>query len=323
MRRAATLALLLFAGPASAQEPSPSPSPTPARKIETFLKGVERDINKQTEQLRQIDDKVRAAVDGISEEDERALGQATAVQVVEKTGGLLLDDAALVRYVNRVGNNVAQQGSRKGMQLDGKPHVRSRNFVFGVLDDDQTLNAFSTPGGYIFVTTGLLRDLGSESELAWVLGHEVAHVDLEHGLQALKLYVGQQAFADSLMGRDHNIRWSDPGFFGKMAATMANLSSTVHGKKEEREADLLGVEYAVAAGYDANGAGRVLEMLAERTSRNLSPLATHDLPYARRVALGDAINAAIAKPGYSGRVGASRYTKDCVDRLDGIRAASR
>lgn len=303
---------------------APLPEGTPARKkITGFIADVDKQLRVATGDLLAVQTRVREAVDNISEEDERALGQATAVSVVQESRGLVLDDALLVRYVNRVANNVAQRGSRKPTRRDGTIRPRSRSFVVGVLDDDETLNAFSTPGGYVFLTTGLLRDLGSESELAWVLGHEIAHVDYEHGLQALELYVGQQAIAASLMGRDHSVKWSDPGFFGKMAATMANLSDKVHGKREEREADALGLEYALAAGYDADGGARVLEMLAERSVQRLSPLTSHDLPYARRVALTDAIEAAKKQPGYAGRVGASRFTRECIDRLDGIRAAAR
>lgn len=344
MRRATLLALVACACACASREerkasrPAPAPTPVPSPVVEAtplpeasatpgrltqMIGKADQKIREKTEELLQIEKKVRDSVDNISEQDERALGQATALHVIEEAGGLLLDDAALVRYVNRVANNVAQQGSRKALRRDGKPRPRSRHFVVGVLDDDDTLNAFSTPGGYVFVTSGLLRDLGSESELAWVLGHEIAHVDLEHGLKALELYVGQQAFAASLMGRDHAVNWDDPGFFGKMAGTMASISDRVYGKKEEREADALGLEYAVAAGYDADGAARVLDMLAERTQTRASPLATHDVPYARRVALEDAMTAAKAKRGYAGRVGASRFSRECIARLDGVRAATR
>lgn len=262
-------------------------------------------------------------VDEIGEDDERALGQATALQIIRDGGGLMIEDAPLVRYVNRVGNLVAQQGHRAVNGPDGKPRPRSRDFVFGVLDDD-AINAYSTPGGYVFVTRGLVRQLGSESELAWVLGHEIAHVDLEHGLAGLKTYLRERkvaiTFADATGDVNARARWQNATFFRKMAAKSAEISHHIKGKKEERAADALGLRYAAAAGYDAAGGLRVLERMMD-LDPGPSLFATHDPPYQRLLALRPLARDEQEAPGYAGKVGTMRFTRDCIDRLDAIDAA--
>ena len=134
----------------------------------------------------------KEAVDRINARDERALGQAASLSVIQQNGGLILEEE-LNQYVNEVGNLVALQGKRSVL-VNGNPRVVSRRVFIGVLDSPNP-NAFSLPGGYILVSRGLLESLGSESELAWVLGHEIAHADGEDGLNALKTQVAAGAFA--------------------------------------------------------------------------------------------------------------------------------
>lgn len=314
------------ATPATASAPSPAPSGASTPRKSSILDSVNVAARHVGDTL--DGSAAAAAVDAISEEDERALGQATAIRVVEQGGGLLLQDVELLRYVNRVANAVGQQGARKALRRDGTPRTHRRDFTVGILDDDASVNAFATPGGYLFLTTGLFRNLGSESELAWVLGHEIAHVDLEHPLKALKLYVSQKANGDLLrrllsgpQAADRGA-WNNSEFFSAMAVRMASISTRLHGKEEERAADLLGLQYAVAAGYDANGAERVLEMMAE-PMKLLPSFASHDSSGVRATFLLDAIGEAKASKGYLGRIGASRFTHEGIDRLDAAQAAAR
>ena len=339
MRRAAVaacVAVTILAGchhkkpAAHAPMPPPTPEPTPTPSAtatpgpsyyETTIGGTLKEtwanLKRQT---RPLQDAFSGAIDDISEEDEKALGQASALEIIRGGGGLLVADEPLVQYVNRVGNLVAQHGSRKVKGPNGKIRKRSRDFVFGILDDDNSVNAFSTPGGYVFVTSGLVRDLGSESELAWVLGHEIGHVDLEHNLKALKIYLRERAVGETFgnLTGDSNAheRWSNSTFFQSMAAKSADVSRQMNGKKEEREADLVGLEYSTAAGYDAQGATRVLETLGALSTANPSLFATHDPPLSRR----DALAASVAKH-KGGKIGASRFTTQCIDRLDAVRSA--
>lgn len=114
-------------------------------------------------------------------EEEVAIGDAAAVPMVQRAGGLFVDldkrNSAkndLHVYVNRVGKNLAAQSERPELA-----------WSFGVIDSE-SVNAFATPGGRVFVTRGLLKRLDTEAELAGVLGHEIAHVVSKHGVIAYK-----------------------------------------------------------------------------------------------------------------------------------------
>ncbi len=111
----------------------------------------------------------------VSYDEEVALGGAVAVNVVGSHGGLMIGDKGtpeyeLTRYVNMVGKNLAAQSSRPTL-----------DWTFGVLDSDE-FNAFAAPGGYVFVTKGLLAQVDTEAQLAGVLGHEISHVTGRHAL---------------------------------------------------------------------------------------------------------------------------------------------
>src|SRR5207248_191676 len=92
--------------------------------------------------------------------------EASAAKLISIFG--LYDNPEMMKYVNLVGNTVAKQGARTDTQ-----------YHFAILDTD-VVNAMAMPGGFVFVTRGALSLMESESELAGVLGHEVAHVDLRH-----------------------------------------------------------------------------------------------------------------------------------------------
>lgn len=283
-----------------------------------------------------IDNIAHASQDAIaliSPQDERAVGQASALKVIAESGGALLD-GKLVAYVNEVGNSVAQQGKREALVPEPrkqgetakdpkseKLHARTaaRRFFFGVVDDP-SWNAYSLPGGYIFVTRGLLENMGSESELAFVLAHEVAHVDHEHGLAAIKAQVGASATASAflketnLTGSSGNgdISFQSDKFFGAIAGKLAELLLKVGLEKSaERVADVDGLNHAIAAGYDAHGAERVLNLLALNPNSQRHYLREHDTPEQRLQLLADAI--AKARPGM---VGMSRYEDGCVKNLE-------
>jgi beta-barrel assembly-enhancing protease len=108
-----------------------------------------------------------------SVEEEYALGGAVALNWVQRGGGLLSLDSheELVRYINVVGRNLGAQSPR--------PTLR---WTFGVLRTAESFNAISAPGGYVFVTLGLLRGMENEAQLAGVLAHEIAHITGKHVL---------------------------------------------------------------------------------------------------------------------------------------------
>ena len=303
-----------------------SPTPTRSHKdLVSSAKGaarVDKEIAGSAREAKAAKDNYVAAVvqavDKISTDDERAIGQATALEVIGANGGLVLD-RTLIDYVNEVTNLVAQQGQRLPAREGAAPRQLSRRFFTGVVDSD-ALNAWSAPGGYLFITRGLLERLGSESELAWVLGHEIAHVDREDALKALKVALRAQAgvrgVADPAGAR--NTDFGDSGFFAKMVARLAEtVMSGGFGRDEENAADALGLQYAIAAGYDAAGAARVLATMgAANPSQKAGFRNAHEPPDQRLSHLQQTIEAAKA-----GHIGAARFEQLAIVPIESWKAA--
>jgi predicted Zn-dependent protease len=159
----------------------------------------------------------------------------------------LLEDPALLRYLNSVGMWVAQQSERPGLP-----------WQFAVIDSD-SVNAFAVPGGYVFVTRGMLALLETESELAGVLGHEISHVVRKHHLRWI--YVNKDMQASSQRAKA-SIRKYNPGMLSEfdrmdriMEQQMAFMNSAKMrsgmGQGEEMQADTDGATLAWRAGYEA------------------------------------------------------------------------
>ena len=268
--------------------------------------------------FKDVRDAWKEAVDSIKPADERAIGQATAIALVSRSPGLI-DDQPLTDYVNQVGNLVALFGVRTKPSVK-KPRVPSRRFYFGVLDEPE-VTAYSLPGGHVFVTRGLLEQLTSESELAFVLGHEIAHIDLEHGLFALKSGRGAPAAVLASLELlkkkgDEEDRWTEKVFddataFNGTVESVADAAlswMSVAQPGQEREADSLGLQYAVKAGYDSKGAERVLEMLAAVDSKLAGK--SHD-PAPERL---ERLRKGIAEAN-EGSTGVERWNQVAVPRL--------
>lgn len=175
---------------------------------------------------------VKAA--GMNEKNEPAIGQAVSLALTNTYG--VTDDERLARYVVLVGQTVASRTPRA-----------DQPWVFGVLNTE-TVNAFSGPGGYVWVTRGAIRRMQDESELAGVLGHEIGHVVKQHGLQAAK----QAGMADAGLTAASGTQ---------AGANFGNLSDKVvdiivkegFSQPQEFEADAESVKYTAAAGYDPDG----------------------------------------------------------------------
>lgn len=262
------------------------------------------------------------AVENINANDERAVGQAAALSVIQKNGGLVLEED-LNAYVNEVGNLIALQGKRAGL-ANGQPRVASRRVFVGVLDS-KNQNAFSLPGGYILVTRGLLEALGSESELAWVLGHEMAHADNEHGLEALKLQVRAGTAAGSFV-TGGLMDFKDSKFFSKLSDGFVTfLLEKGWDSKAEMTADSEGLRYSTAAGYDARGAQRVLRLMNTRYLAGKTDAEKNNKTHASPEARWKNIRAAVEKVPAAkdtGRLGVERYEARCIARLDAYVAAA-
>jgi len=151
--------------------------------------------------------------------------------------------------------------------------------------DDPGFNAFATPGGYIFVTRGLLERMGSEAELAGVLAHEIGHVLKKHHLAAVQKNAGFALLGDFLNA-------SGKGGNPEARQALVNVGRKLYAsgldKSDEYEADRLGVVLAARAGYDAYGLPSVLQTLQGKSARDgdfTLLFKTHPLPADRIDAL--------------------------------------
>ena len=199
----------------------------------------------KTEKGQQIIKGAGSAVSGllpIGAREERAIGGTLASQVVARYGGLVRN-RSLLRYVNLVGKAVAMTSDR--------PEI---DYTFGVLNNNK-VNAFAAPGGYVFVTKGLLRRVQSEAELACVLGHEIAHVTEKHILNVIRRSRAISGLAQvTLASLDKN-----PEAFDEMIKEgMKSLFENGLDQNLEFEADRVGADYCTRVGYDPAGARQYL-----------------------------------------------------------------
>jgi predicted Zn-dependent protease len=176
-----------------------------------------------------------ALLGNISEEKESQMGAAAADVLLGAAP--LVDDPELQRYVNTVGLWIALQTERA-----------DRDWRFGVLEDD-TVNAFAAPAGYVFITKGLFLVFRSEAELAGVLAHEIAHVVARHHVNAMVKQERFKFLADAAQTAS-----GEGGLIASAAvAASKELYSTGLDKSLEFEADRKGAVVAARAGYDPYG----------------------------------------------------------------------
>jgi predicted Zn-dependent protease len=216
------------------------------RKDPQMARAIDEAERQRREELRRNPSGVHSKFE-LSDRDEAALG----LQMVPALLGQqkLLDDPALQQYVNRVGLWVALQSERPSLP-----------WQFAVIDSD-AVNAFAIPGGYVFITRGMLALLGSESELAGVLGHEVSHVVRKHHLRWV--YQNKDMQDSMRMSRDQ-VRKFNPSmatYLESVERLMQQQQAMMEsgalragiGQSEETQADSDGATLAWRAGYDGFG----------------------------------------------------------------------
>lgn len=208
------------------------------------------------------------------------------VEIGRQLAGNLLGAVPLVRddklqaYVNKVGRWLASQTDRADV-----------NWYFGVIESDD-INAFALPGGYVFVTRGLYNRLGSEAELAGVLGHEIGHIIMQHHLKVLRQSQVVGAGSGLLAGQ---IRGGGIGNAAAQNLLGNGAEALARGldKDAEFEADRIGVVLATRAGYSPYGLPAVLQKIGRANAADSSVallFKTHPSPQDRLSMLGDAMS---------------------------------
>ena len=143
-----------------------------------------------------------------------------------------------------------------------------------IIQDDNVLNAFATPGGYIYVYTGLIKYLDTVDDLAGVLGHEIAHADLRHSSRQLQRNYGVSLLLGILLG-------DDPSALSEITAQLAGgLAGLSFSREFESEADSRSVEYLAVTDYACNGAASFFQKLEDQGLTGGTPefLSTHPSP---------------------------------------------
>lgn len=183
----------------------------------------------------------------ISDDQEKQLGLQVKEELETKEKIKYLEDAAVVEYVRTVSTRILQQANKDRANV---------KWTVNVIDDPKTVNAFATPGGYLYVYTGLLLAADNEAEVAGVMGHEAGHVVGRHSAQALLLQYGEQAVVEAALGKS-------AGTVSQIAASLAgNGASLAFSRSNETEADEFGAKYMSAVGYDPHGLMTFFQKLA-------------------------------------------------------------
>lgn len=182
----------------------------------------------------------------VSESQEIAMGKQGAAEVVRSIG--LYPDAAVQAYVSRLGLSLAADSERP--QLAWEYHVL----------DDPSVNAFALPGGFIFVTRGLLTHLTSEAELVTILGHETGHVTARHSVRQ----ISQAQLAQLGLGVG-SILSSGIRQYSDVVGAGLGLLFLKFSRDDESQADQLGFRYALAGGYDPRQMIPVFRMLDQQS----------------------------------------------------------
>ncbi len=182
----------------------------------------------------------------VSEGQEIEMGRGADPEIVAQMG--LYPDSSVQRYVRDIGLRMAAESERPELP-----------WTFRVLDDP-TVNAFALPGGFIYITRGILAHLTSEAELAGVLGHEIGHVTARHSANQMSRAQLAQVGLGLGMIFSETVR-----SYGGVASQSLGLLFLKFGRDDESQADELGIRYMTRLGYDPRELAGVMRMLS-RTS---------------------------------------------------------
>ena len=198
------------------------------------------------------------------EDKDIAIGKKYAPEVEKQLDGKIANED-LQNYIDRIGQKIARVSQRPDLE-----------YHFAALQDKST-NAFALPGGYVYVLRGMLEKLTSESQLAALLGHEIAHVVARDSMAALsRQHVIDVLMVAAIVGRA-------PGDAVRAAGLTRLFLDLRYSREDEQEADLAGLAYMTAAGYDPHGAAELIQILEdEHAVKQLEFFSTHPSPRNRR-----------------------------------------
>lgn len=212
----------------------------------------------------------RASLFSVSEKEEISAGEQVRQQVYKEYGKPLPANHPMSRRVRALGERFAAISERKNIP-----------YSYEVLDNDKILNAFAAPGGPIFFTKKLVDTAANDAELAYVIGHETAHIDRKHIVKAVekqqKVGLGVGLLGAILGGRGGDLFQ----VFGNVAFTVWTRG---YSRDQEREADIVGTRWMSQLGFDPNAAVSMLGRLGgDSSGGSISKyLSTHPDPKSRQ-----------------------------------------
>ena len=184
----------------------------------------------------------------ISSEQEEKLGLQVKEQLEQKEHVRYVTDPAVDGYVQQVSGKILAFAKKD------RPEV---TWSVRVIDDPKTVNAFATPGGFLYVYSGLLLAADDTAELAGVMGHESGHVVARHSARQMVNALGLETILGVALG-------NNPSGAAQLAAGLAGKSALLaYGRSDELEADQYGARYSAAAGYDPHGIATFFEKLVK------------------------------------------------------------
>lgn len=200
----------------------------------------------------------------VSESQEIQMGQEASKEVAQSIG--LYNDSRVQDYVAQLGKRMAAASERPNLPWE-----------FHVVDD-ASVNAFALPGGFIYVTRGLMTSINDEAELATVIGHEIGHVTNRHSVQQ----ISKAQLAQLGLGIG-SILSSDIARFGQLASAGLSILFLKYSRDAENQADQAGFRYALHQNYDVREMTRVfqtLDRISQTSGGGKLPewLATHPNP---------------------------------------------
>jgi predicted Zn-dependent protease len=229
----------------------------------------------------------------VSPNQELEMGKQYAPEIEKQLKGRI-ENPALQNYINTVGQRIARIS-----------HLPGTQFTYTAVNDE-SINAMALPGGYVFITKGMLEKLNSEAQLAGILAHETAHVTARHSAQAMTTQIGMDLALSAAS------KQTSAGA-AQMASIGSQLISLRYSRGHENQADSIGMDYLVKAGYSPYAMIETMEILErESKSRSIEFFSTHPNPDNRK----ENLQAQIADHNYpSGRTGENDYRNFVLNNL--------
>lgn len=180
------------------------------------------------------------------------MGRKAHPQVLEKFG--YYNDPKLQAYISTIGKRLTAHCERQDIP-----------YHFTIIDSP-IINAFAIPGGYVYISRGLLAEMNNEAQLAAVLGHELGHVNARHNMKRLQSELGMNILVAAVGAATGSSLWQN------VSAQLMGLISQKYSRSQERQADELGTRYMARAGYDPRQMSVFLQRLQQLNSHKPSAL---------------------------------------------------